>query len=38
VQAHDAYSSLNVDARVDELRGDPRFQALVERMGFPTAP
>lgn len=40
-QAYDDYSSflpfLNVDARLDEVRGDPRFQALVDRMHFPAA-
>jgi tetratricopeptide (TPR) repeat protein len=40
-KAHDEYSSflpfLNVDARLDEMRSDPRFQALVERLNFPAA-
>jgi TolB-like protein/Tfp pilus assembly protein PilF len=27
---------LNVDARLDEVQTDPRFQALVDRMNFPT--
>lgn len=27
-------TSLNVDPRVDSLRGEPRFQALVERLGL----
>lgn len=38
-RAHDHYSShlpfLNVDARLDEIRTDPRFHALVERMNLP---
>jgi hypothetical protein len=38
-KAYDDYSSflpfLNVDARVDEVRSDPRFQALVQRMNLP---
>jgi TolB-like protein/Flp pilus assembly protein TadD len=39
-KAYDDYSSylpfLNVDARLDEVRTDPRFQALVHRMNFPS--
>jgi TolB-like protein/Flp pilus assembly protein TadD len=39
-KAYDDYSSflpfLNVDARLDEVRADPRFEALVERMNFPS--
>lgn len=39
-KAYDDYSSflpfLNVDSRLDEVRTDPRFLALVERMNFPT--
>ena len=38
-KAYDTYCShlpfLNVDARLDEVRTDPRFQALVQRMAFP---
>ncbi|MEX2272248.1 MAG: winged helix-turn-helix domain-containing protein [Vicinamibacterales bacterium] len=38
-KAYDDYSSflpfLNVDARFDEVRGDPRFRSLVERLNFP---
>jgi len=38
-KAYDDYSShlpfLEVDARLDEVRTDPRFQALVQRMNFP---
>jgi TolB-like protein/tetratricopeptide (TPR) repeat protein len=38
-KAYDDYSSflpfLNVDARVDELRSDPRFHAVVQRMNLP---
>jgi TolB-like protein/Flp pilus assembly protein TadD len=38
-RAYDDYSShlpfLNVDTRLDEVRTDPRFQALVDRMNFP---
>lgn len=41
-KAHDEYSSflpfLNIDARLDALRGDPRFHALVRRMNFPVTP
>lgn len=38
-KAYDDHSSflpfLNVDARFDEVRTDPRFEALVHRMNFP---
>jgi TolB-like protein/Flp pilus assembly protein TadD len=38
-KAYDHHSShlpfLNVDARLDEVRTDPRFQALVQRMNLP---
>lgn len=40
-KAYDDRSSylpfLNVDPRMDEIRADPRFQAIVERMRFPAA-
>jgi TolB-like protein/tetratricopeptide (TPR) repeat protein len=39
-KAYDAYSSflpfVNVDSRFDDMRTDPRFQALVDRLNFPT--
>jgi TolB-like protein len=38
-QAYDEHSSympfINVDPRLDDLRIDPRLQAIVQRMGFP---
>jgi TolB-like protein len=37
--AYDAHSSfvpfLNVDARLDDVRRDPRFEALIQRLAFP---
>jgi TolB-like protein/Flp pilus assembly protein TadD len=40
-KAYDAYSSFlpfaNVDARLDEIRGDPRFQALLDKLNVPTS-
>jgi serine/threonine-protein kinase len=39
-KAYDDFSSFlpffNVDARFDEVRTDPRFQTLVQRLNFPT--
>jgi TolB-like protein/Tfp pilus assembly protein PilF len=41
-RAHDEYSSflpfVNVDARFDGVRSDPRFKDLVRRLKFPTRP
>ena len=32
---HPFLVQIKTDARVDVLRGDPRFDTYVERMGFP---
>lgn len=41
-QAYEEHSSflpfLNIDARLDGVRSDPRFRALVQRMHFPVLP
>jgi serine/threonine-protein kinase len=40
-KSYDAYSSflpfVNVDARLDEVRANPRFHALVARLNVPMA-